>query len=162
MEFVRTQITQATTDAVYGPNNPSVDPKIHEAYWYIFSPPPSSVSHVLQELRAGYHYFTTEPVSKSTGKKERSGAQGYRRSVPSLLRIRQPQTRLRICAGTPPAQGRPGSHRQRHCYPRGWDDRWHVEQHYSSRILGAVLRHIRSRCATGVQTGSARLLHRGE
>jgi len=38
MEFIRTQITQTTTDAVYGPVNPFNNPKIHQAYWYVFSP----------------------------------------------------------------------------------------------------------------------------
>jgi hypothetical protein len=34
MEFVRKNITEATTDAVYGPKNPFADPKIQQAYWY--------------------------------------------------------------------------------------------------------------------------------
>jgi hypothetical protein len=33
MEFVRKNITEATTDAVYGPKNPFADPKIQQAYW---------------------------------------------------------------------------------------------------------------------------------
>jgi hypothetical protein len=35
MEFVRKNITEATTDAVYGPKNPFADPKIQQAYWYV-------------------------------------------------------------------------------------------------------------------------------
>jgi hypothetical protein len=35
MEFVRKHITEATTDAVYGPKNPFADPKIQKAYWYV-------------------------------------------------------------------------------------------------------------------------------
>ncbi|CAO2657099.1 Nn.00g059020.m01.CDS01 [Neocucurbitaria sp. VM-36] len=32
-EWVKKEITLATTDAVYGPNNPFADPKIQDAYW---------------------------------------------------------------------------------------------------------------------------------
>jgi len=34
-EWVKEQITLATTDAVYGPKNPFADPRIREAYWYV-------------------------------------------------------------------------------------------------------------------------------
>jgi hypothetical protein len=36
MEFARKNITEATTDAVYGPENPFADPKIQQAYWYVY------------------------------------------------------------------------------------------------------------------------------
>jgi hypothetical protein len=32
-EWVKKEITFATTEAVYGPKNPFADPKIQEAYW---------------------------------------------------------------------------------------------------------------------------------
>ena len=32
-EFVRREITRATTDSVYGPKNPFKDPEISEAFW---------------------------------------------------------------------------------------------------------------------------------
>lgn len=34
-EWVKKEITSATTDAVYGPHNPFSDPKLQEAYWLV-------------------------------------------------------------------------------------------------------------------------------
>lgn len=33
MDFIRKEITEVTTEAVYGPRNPFADPKIQQAYW---------------------------------------------------------------------------------------------------------------------------------
>jgi hypothetical protein len=44
-EWVKKEITFATTEAVYGPKNPFADAKIQEAYWYaILAPKFSSAS----------------------------------------------------------------------------------------------------------------------
>jgi hypothetical protein len=34
-EFVAHEITRATTDAVYGPENPFRDPEVAESFWYV-------------------------------------------------------------------------------------------------------------------------------